>query len=139
MTPTSRRNFLKKTVALAPLAMTSLAAKAQQSGPSSSDQFDYIIVGAGHNSLLAAAYLAKAGNTVLVLEGRATIGGGVKTSEVLLPGFREDLCSTVHSAYAANPAYRDNEIDLREFGYDLMDPEIVVHIPFLDGASITVF
>jgi phytoene dehydrogenase-like protein len=139
VTSTSRRDFIKKTAALAPLAIAPLAANAQQSGPNSSDQFDYVIAGAGHNSLLAAAYLAKAGNTVLVLEGRATIGGGVKTSEVLLPGFKEDLCSTVHSAYAANPAYRDNEIDLREFGYELMDPEIVVHIPFLDGASITVY
>lgn len=139
MTPTSRRDFIKQAAAIAPLAITPLSAKAQQSGPGSGDQYDYVIAGAGHNSLLAAAYLAKAGNTVLVLEGRENIGGGAKTSEILLPGFQQDLCSTVHSNYAANPAYKDNEIDLREFGYELMNPEIVVHIPFLDGASITLY
>jgi phytoene dehydrogenase-like protein len=139
MTSTTRRDFIKKTATLAPLALTPSVVNSQQQSPSANDQFDYIIAGAGHNSLLCAAYLAKAGNQVLVLEGRAMIGGGVKTSEVLLPGFREDLCSTVHSGYAANPAYRNNEIDLRDYGYELMDPEIVIHIPFLDGASLTIY
>jgi len=115
------------------------AGNSQRLAQNLGDQFDYVIAGAGHNSLLSAAYLAKAGNRVIVLEGRAMIGGGVKTAEVLLPGFKEDLCSTVHSGYAANPAYRNNEIDLSDYGYELMDPEIVVHIPFLDGASLTLF
>jgi len=115
------------------------AGNSQRLAQNLGDQFDYVIAGAGHNSLLSAAYLAKAGNRVIVLEGRAMIGGGVKTAEVLLPGFKEDLCSTVHSGYAANPAYRNNEIDLSDYCYELMDPEIVVHIPFLDGASLTLF
>ncbi len=139
MTSTTRRKFIKNTASLAPLALMPATGKAQQLAQASGEQFDYIIAGAGHNSLLSGAYLAKAGNSVLVLDGRAMIGGGVKTAEVLLPGFKEDLCSTVHSGYAANPAYRDNEIDLSDHGYELMDPEIVVHIPFLDGASITVY
>lgn len=101
--------------------------------------FDYVIAGAGHNSLLCAAYLAKAGNRVVVLEGRGMIGGGAKTAEVLLPGFFEDLCSSSHHVFARNPAYRDNEIEIRDFGYELFDPEIVVHYPFADGDSMTVF
>ena len=130
---------MKSALALAPLAMAPSPGKSQGASRTPGDQFDYVIGGAGHNSLLCAAYLAKAGNRVVVLEGRTMIGGGVKTAEVLLPGFKEDLCSTVHSGFAANPAYRNNEIEVRDYGYELMDPEVVVHIPFLDGASLTVF
>jgi phytoene dehydrogenase-like protein len=50
-----------------------------------------VVAGAGHNSLLCAAYLAKAGYKVVVLEGQPTIGGGVKTAEVCRPGFKDDL------------------------------------------------
>ena len=96
-----------------------------------------MIAGAGHNSLLCAAYLAKAGASVLVLEGRTMIGGGVKTAEVLLPGFKEDLCSTVHGGINANPALVNREIDVFDYGYEIMDPEIVVHIPFASGACFT--
>ncbi|MGE4658332.1 MAG: NAD(P)-binding protein, partial [Gammaproteobacteria bacterium] len=80
MSTISRRGFVKG-VALTPLALTAMA----QQGPSlrSSNQFDFVIAGAGHNSLLCAAYLAKAGFSVVVLEGRAMIGGGAKTAEVL--------------------------------------------------------
>jgi phytoene dehydrogenase-like protein len=108
-------------------------------GVSRAEGFDYVVAGAGHNSLICAAYLAKAGNRVLVLEGRAMIGGGVKTAEVLLPGFREDLCSSSHHLIARNPLLRNNELNLRDYGYETFDPEIVVHFPFLDGASLTVF
>jgi phytoene dehydrogenase-like protein len=108
-------------------------------GVSRAEGFDYVIAGAGHNSLICAAYLAKAGNRVLVLEGRAMIGGGVKTAEVLLPGFREDLCSSSHHLIARNPLLRNNELNLRDYGYETFDPEIVVHFPFLHGASLTVF
>ncbi len=139
MTSTTRREFIKTASALAPLALIPASARAQRFAQAAPEQFDYVIAGAGHNSLLCAAYLAKAGNSVLVVEGRAMIGGGVKTAEVLLPGFRQDLCSSVHSGFSRNPAYTDNEIDLRSFGYELIDPEIVAHYPFLDGASLTVY
>ena len=133
----TRREFVKVAATLAALAPA--AAKSQRVAQAGGERFDYVVAGAGHNSLLCAAYLAKAGNRVVVLEGRTMIGGGVKTAEVLLPGIKEDLCSSVHSGYSGNPAYRNNEIDLTEFGYELMDPEIVVHIPFLDGTSVTIF
>lgn len=139
MTSTTRRSFMKSTAALAPLALMPAAGRAQRFAQASPEQFDYVIAGAGHNSLLCAAYLAKAGNSVVVLEGRAMIGGGVKTAEVLLPGFRLDMCSSVHGGFSGNPAYTAHEIDLGSFGYELMDPEIVAHYPFLDGASLTVY
>mgnify|MGYP003704336607 CR=1 FL=1 len=52
------------------------------------DRFDIVVAGAGHNSLVAAAYLAKAGYKCLVLEGRSVLGGNVITEELTLPGFR---------------------------------------------------
>ncbi len=154
MTLTTRRDFVK-TAALTPLALTPLGLAASTGvvqpqragtvptqagrGTSRAEVFDYVVAGAGHNSLICAAYLAKAGNRVLVLEGRAMIGGGVKTAEILLPGFKQDLCSSSHHLIARNPLLRNNELDLRDYGYETFDPEVVVHFPFLDGASLTVF
>jgi phytoene dehydrogenase-like protein len=133
----TRRDFVK---AGAALSLASTAAGQDRPGAAApGDRFDYVIAGAGHNSLIVAAYLAKAGYRVLVLEGRALIGGGVKTAEVLLPGFKQDLCSSVHNGVNQNPLITRNEIPLREYGYEVLDPDIVVHIPFLDGASFTVF
>src|ERR1700736_2668982 len=149
MNSTTRRDFVK-VAALAPVALATSAGAAPlqhldtvpaQAAPRASraEGFDYVVAGAGDNSLICAAYLAKAGNRVLVLEGRAMIGGGVKTAEVLLPGFKEDLCSSSHHLIARNPLLRNNELNLRDYGYETFDPEIVVHFPFLDGASLTVF
>jgi phytoene dehydrogenase-like protein len=137
MSEISRRGFVKG-AALAPLALTPLRSMAQQAAPG--DRFDFVFAGSGHNSLVCAAYLAKAGYKVLVLEGRPTIGGGTKTAEVCLPGFKEDLCSSVHSGISNNPLIRNNELNLRDYGYgEYIDPDPVMHIPFADGASITVW
>lgn len=137
MSPMSRRVFVKGAT-LAPLALTSLPAMAQQNtGAAPGDRFDIVIAGAGHNSLVCAAYLAKAGKRVLVLEGRPTIGGGCKTQEVCLPGFKEDLCSSVHGAIRTSPVY--TELKLRDYGLEYLEPEPVMHIPFADGTSITVW
>src|SRR6266481_4737651 len=137
MSEITRRGFVKG-AALAPLALTPFRSMAQQVAPS--ERFDFVIAGAGHNSLICAAYLAKGGYKVLVLEGRPTIGGGTKTAEVCLPGFKEDLCSTVHAGISNNPLIRNNELNLRDYGYgEYIDPDPVMHIPFLDGASITIW
>lgn len=137
MSEITRRGFVKG-AALAPLALTPFRSLAQQSAPT--ERFDFVVAGAGHNSLICAAYLAKAGYKVLLLEGRPTIGGGTKTAEVCLPGFKEDLCSSVHAFISMNPLVRNNELNLRDYGYgEYIDPDPVMHIPFLDGASITVW
>lgn len=137
MSAITRRDFVKG-AALTPLALTPLSAMSQQAAPS--ERFDFVVAGAGHNSLICAAYLAKSGFKVLVLEGRPTIGGGTKTAEVCLPGFKEDLCSSVHAGISMNPLMRNNELNLRDYGYgEYIDPDPVMHIPFLDGASITIW
>jgi beta-carotene ketolase (CrtO type) len=147
---TTTRRDVVKTIAAAPILLEGLdlipnLAAAQEPGPSTSarpilgERFDYVIAGAGHNSLVCAAYLAKAGFSVLVLEGHQVIGGGCKTQEVLLPRFQEDLCSTCHTVIFKNPLFTQNELDLDQYGYELLHPEVVLHYPFLDGSSLTVF
>ena len=102
-------------------------------------QFDYVMAGAGHNSLACAAYLARAGYRVAVLEAQPLIGGGVQTAELILPGFKTDVCSSAHVGILRNPMLARNELKLGDYGYELIRPEVVVHVPFADGSSITVY
>jgi phytoene dehydrogenase-like protein len=67
---------------------------------------DVTVVGSGPNGLAAAVTAARAGLSVRVLEAANTLGGGVRTSELTLPGFRHDVCSAVHPAAMASPFFR---------------------------------
>src|SRR3984957_1482050 len=146
MTRITRRGFVKG-AALAPLALEStLNGMAQNSaatatGPaergSTTDRFDVVVAGAGHNSMIAAAYLAKAGYKVVLLEGRPTVGGGVKTAQFTMRGFKHDTCSTAHNSIQENPMLRDNEINLADYGLEYVYPDPVYHMPFTDGTYIT--
>lgn len=100
---------------------------------------DFIVVGAGHNSLITAAYLARAGLRVLVLEGYDTIGGDTITEELTLPGFRHDSCSSAHVLIQSNPLLRENELGLDRYGLEYLFPDPALVIPFPDGESITMF
>ncbi|MEE8496785.1 MAG: NAD(P)/FAD-dependent oxidoreductase [Xanthomonadales bacterium] len=135
MKAVSRRDFIKG----AALSSISFHATAFQKIFRDDSVFDFVVAGAGHNSLITAAYLAKAGFSVLVLEGRSTIGGGCKTAEVCLPGFKEDLCSSVHGFIQSSPVLRDNELNLYEYGLEYIHPDPIMHISFPDKASITVW
>jgi len=93
---------------------------------------DVIIVGGRHNGLVAAAYLARAGRRVLVLERRSTVGGAVATEE-LFPGFHISSCSfTTHILQDRVVA----DLELHRHGYRVhrLDPELFV--PFPDGRRI---
>jgi phytoene dehydrogenase-like protein len=57
---------------------------------------DVVVIGAGHNSLVAAAYLARAGLEVVVVEANDTVGGNTRTEALTLPGFAHDSCSSAH-------------------------------------------
>lgn len=67
---------------------------------------DVTVVGSGPNGLSAAVTAARAGLSVRLLEGASTLGGGLRTSELTLPGFRHDVCSAVHPAAMASPFFR---------------------------------
>jgi phytoene dehydrogenase-like protein len=72
-----------------------------------------IVIGSGPNGLVAACLIARAGLRVLVLEANDTIGGGVRTAEVTLPGFRHDLCSAFHPLALVGPI---SDLPLTEHG-----------------------
>jgi phytoene dehydrogenase-like protein len=99
---------------------------------------EIVVCGAGHNSLIAACYLAKAGHDVLVLESRPVAGGGAVTEELSTPEFKFDSCSTGHTLIQPNPVLRDDELGLkREFGLEYVQPDPVAHVVFPDGEHFT--
>ena len=104
-----------------------------------SETFDVVVAGAGHNSLVAAAYLARAGLSCVVLEARDRIGGDTSSEELTLPGFVHDSCSTAHNLIQASPMLRDDELGLAGHGLEYLYPDPVVHLPFGDGASLTMW
>lgn len=103
------------------------------------DEADVVVAGAGHNSLITAAYLATAGLSVTVVEARDVIGGNTVTEELTLPGFKHDSCSSAHVLIQSNPLMRNNELGLDRYGlrYVFTDPAIVM--PLEDGSSITMW
>src|SRR5215831_1780648 len=101
------------------------------------DQFDIVVAGAGHNSLVAAAYLARAGLSCLILEARPVIGGNTLTEELTLPGFLHDTCSTSHAIFMESPIWRNQELPLAEYGLEYIRVDPASHVVFPDGTYIT--
>jgi phytoene dehydrogenase-like protein len=98
---------------------------------------DVVVVGSGHNGLVAAGYLAKAGKTVTVLERNAWFGGGVVTRELTVPGFRHDQHSMAHIFIQANPLLKSDELGLfKKYGLRYVFPESPMYSVFEDGSSI---
>jgi phytoene dehydrogenase-like protein len=92
---------------------------------------DAVVVGAGPNGLAAAITLAQAGRSVRVIEAQEAIGGGTRTAELTLPGFRHDVCSAIHPALVASPFFRSLELDL-----DLIESPAAVAHPLDDGTAV---
>src|SRR5437762_1858938 len=102
-----------------------------------SESFDVVVAGAGHNSLITAAYAARAGFRVLVLEASERIGGDATSEPLTLPGFLHDSCASAHNLIQANPMLRNNELELGRYGLEYIRPDPVVAMPFLDGETLT--
>ncbi|MDQ1660566.1 MAG: hypothetical protein QOJ68_546 [Blastococcus sp.] len=103
---------------------------------SGSEAADVVVIGAGHNSLIAAAYLAVAGLEVIVIEDRPIVGGNTVTEELTLPGHLHDSCSSAHVLLQSNPVIRDDELGLAELGLRYVHTDPAVVLPFADGTSL---
>ena len=95
---------------------------------------DFIVIGSGHNGLACAAYLARAGAKVLVVERSARVGGSCHTAEVTLPGFKHNICSVVHTHIPRSPVYRD--LELERHGARYVYPDSLRATIFPDHRSI---
>ncbi len=99
-------------------------------------EYDLVVIGSGHNGMICAAYLAKAGAKVLVLERQNSIGGFTTTQE-LRPGYRCNTHSTIHSWIAAGPVYRD--LELPKWGYEVLSSDPQYGVVFSDGSSLVLY
>ena len=97
--------------------------------------WDAIVVGSGPNGLSAAASIAKAGYSVLVIEAAEEIGGGVRTLPLTLPGFLHDVCSAIHPLAIGSPAF--TAMPLAQYGLDWVHPEIPLAHPLDGGRAVT--
>lgn len=95
--------------------------------------YDAVVVGSGPNGLAAAITLQQAGLSVLLLEAKNTLGGGMHTAELTLPGFRHDVCSAIHPMGVNSPFFRT--LPLAEYGLAYIDPPVAAAHPFDDGTS----
>lgn len=100
---------------------------------------DVVVIGAGHNSLVAAAYLARAGLEVVVVEANDQPGGNTRTEALTLPGFSHDSCSSAHVLIQNNPLIRDDELGLlAEHGLEYLRTDPAVVLPQPDGDLLVV-
>jgi phytoene dehydrogenase-like protein len=92
-----------------------------------------VIVGSGPNGLAAAITLAEAGRSVVVLEAKDHIGGGMRSAELTLPGFTHDVCSAIHPLLAGSPFFE--KLNLEPYGMKLVHPEVPFAHPLEGGRA----
>jgi phytoene dehydrogenase-like protein len=109
------------------------AAERKAGGPR--HRLDAVVVGAGPNGLAAAITLAHAGRSVQVIEAAATPGGGCRSAQLTLPGFRHDVCSAVHPLALASPFFREHAAPLAGHGLELIQPPAALAHPFDDSSA----
>jgi phytoene dehydrogenase-like protein len=95
--------------------------------------FDAVVVGAGPNGLAAAILMQQNGLSVLLLEGKDTIGGGLRSAELTLPGFKHDICSAIHPLAAASPYFKT--LPLQAYALTYLYPGIDAAHPLDNGTA----
>lgn len=96
--------------------------------------YDAVVVGSGPNGLAAAIRLAQAGLSVLVIEGKSTIGGGMRSAPLTLPGFTHDICSAIHPLGMSSPFF--SSLPLDQHGLEWIQPLSPLAHPFTDGSYV---
>lgn len=95
--------------------------------------FDAVVIGSGPNGLAAAILMQQQGLSVLLLEGKDTIGGGMRTAELTLPGYLHDICSAVHPLAVGSPFFE--KLPLAQHGLEYISPCIAAAHPFDNGTA----
>lgn len=99
---------------------------------------DVVVIGAGHNGLVCAAYLAKAGYKITVVEQRPDIGGCTRTIDFPgASGWRTNTCADVDIFFHNTPVPRD--LELHTYGFELLQRDVVYFAPFADGTSLFIW
>ncbi len=96
-------------------------------------EYDAVVVGSGPNGLAAAITMQQQGLSVLLLEGDAKIGGGMRSKELTLSNFVHDVCSAVHPMAGLSPFFKS--LPLKDFGLSLIQPRYAAAHPFDDGTA----
>jgi phytoene dehydrogenase-like protein len=99
--------------------------------------YDAIIVGSGPNGLASAIELARAGWSVIVYEAKPMIGGGARTMQLTLPGFKHDVCSAIHPLGVGSPFFRS--LPLQTFGLEWAHPDAPLAHPLDDGTAAMLY
>ena len=98
------------------------------------ERYDAVVIGSGPNGLCAAISLALAGLSVAVFERGERPGGGARTEELTLPGYRHDLCSAIHPMAISSPFLRS--LPLTALGLRWIQPEVPLAHPLEDGPAV---
>jgi phytoene dehydrogenase-like protein len=98
--------------------------------------YDAVVVGSGPNGLAAAIAMQQKGLSVLLIEGKPTIGGGMRSEALTLPGFIHDVCSAVHPLAVGSPFFET--LPLSEYGLEWIYPEIAAAHPFDGGTAAAI-
>ncbi|MBD3627187.1 NAD(P)/FAD-dependent oxidoreductase [Cyclobacterium sp.] len=99
--------------------------------------YDAVVVGSGPNGLGAAIVLVQHGLKVLLIEGKDKVGGGMRTSELTLPGFHHDICSAIHPMAVAAPFFKS--LPLAEHGLEFLHPKVLAAHPMPDGSAVSLY
>ena len=103
------------------------------------DSYDIVVIGSGHNALIAAAYLARAGREVLILERNDRAGGLVRTEEMTLPGYLHDVYSSAHPLLLAGPVWADLGEELTARGLRYVNTDLPTGVSFPDGRTAVLY
>ena len=97
------------------------------------NSYDAAVIGSGPNGLAAAITLARAGLSVVLFEAYETIGGGMRSAELTLPGFLHDICSAIHPLGFSSPFF--SSLQLEKYGLEWIQPPVPLAHPFDNGTA----